>query len=324
MKSKDKKQAIIFAGLIIGAILLVAGVIAAVTVLNMSQASLIIILIVLIFLGLRMRSNSFILILKEYERAVVFRYGKFVGVKGPGIVFIIPFIDTFKLVDLRTKTVDIPAQEVVTKSNIKLKIDAILYIRVVDPKKAVLEVEDYQKAAVSNIQASLRSVIGKMELQEVISNIDKINELLRKETELVAKEWGIVIENVEIQSVQLPTGVQEAIHKRKQAEQEKLAQKERAEGRKIMLEAIEQAASQFTDPTLKYLYLQALEKMAEGKSAKIIFPVELMKLAEGVTKRLGAKEKKEIEKANESLLEELKEKLGAKEKKKTAKKKAKK
>ncbi len=268
---------------------------------------------------------SFAIMLREYERAVVFRFGRYVGIKGPGWVILIPFVDSYKIIDLRAKTVDIPIQEVVTADNIKLKIDAIIYIKVKDPEKAVLNVKDYEKAAVSNIQASLRAVIGKMKLSEVISNIDKINELLRKGTEEVTKDWGVEVEKVEIQSVTLPEGVQRAMHELKEAEQKKLAAKELAEGTKIKLSALQEAASKFTDPTLKYLYLQSLQKIAEGKSSKIIFPMELSRLAAGISEKFGVpfektqerllaeySEKREKGEKPESIIESLKKEYGVK------------
>jgi len=137
------------------------------------------------------RSPPLVIQLNEYERAVILRYGKFHKVAGPGWVFLIPFIDEPYIVDLRVTTVDIAPQEVVTKDNIKLKIDAITFIKIVDPKAAVLNIENPKKAVTDYIRAHLRDVVGKMELEAVISQVNLINELLHRGLERISKDWGI-------------------------------------------------------------------------------------------------------------------------------------
>ena len=284
-------------------------------------AVLIIILIVLAVLY--SRSSSFLIQLQEYERGVVFRMGRYERLVGPGWVILIPFVETYKRMDLRIQTVDIPPQEVVTNDNIKLSMDAVLFIKVEDPVKAVIKVQDYEKSAVSNIQASMRAVIGRMKLSGVITNMSKVNKLLKEEAAQVSKDWGVVIEDVEIQTLVLPESVQEAMHKLKEAEQQKLAAKEIAAGKKITIDAIQAAAGKLTDPTLQYMYLQALERIAEGKSNKIIFPLELSKLASGLASKIGQPYSKAQEKVLDryqelakegkktiSILEELREEIG--------------
>lgn len=284
-------------------------------------AVLIIILIVLAVLY--SRSSSFLIQLQEYERGVVFRMGRYERLVGPGWVILIPFVETYKRMDLRIQTVDIPPQEVVTNDNIKLSMDAVLFIKVEDPVKAVIKVQDYEKSAVSNIQASMRAVIGRMKLSGVITNMSKVNKLLKEEAAQVSKDWGVVIEDVEIQTLVLPESVQEAMHKLKEAEQQKLAAKEIAAGKKITIDAIQAAAGKLTDPTLQYMYLQALERIAEGKSNKIIFPLELSKLASGLASKIGQPYSKAQEKVldryqelakegkkTRSILEELREEIG--------------
>ncbi len=269
---------------------------------------------------------TFVVQLKEYERGVVFRMGKYERLIGPGWHFLIPFIETCTTVDLRIQTIDIKPQDVVTKDNIELKIDAIIYMKVVDPKKAILNVKDYKDTAVSYIQAHLRDVIGKMTLSEVLSNIDEINKRLSKGIKEADEEWGIQVQQVEIQSVKLPDVVIKAMHEKKAAEQQKLATKERAEASKMEIEAIRDAAAGLSDPALQYMYLQALQKIAEGRSNKIIFPLELSKLAEMFSHRLGVDYSKAQEKIRDryeelvakgkkkkDAIEELKRELGIKE-----------
>ncbi|RLG21643.1 hypothetical protein DRN74_01945 [Candidatus Micrarchaeota archaeon] len=290
---ESQKQVVIFVTLIV--FMVVAfGILWFFNMLNITAILLIIFFV--LFVTWTQAPNYFAQ-LQEYERAVVFRMGKFKKEAGPGWLFVIPYIESFRRVDLRVKTIDIPVQEVVTHDNIKLKIDAIIYLRVKSATKAVLNVRDYEKAAVSFTQARLRDVVGKMKLADVISNVDVINKHLKAGLQEVADDWGISVENIEIQSITLPKGVQEAMHQLKEAEQKKLAAKELAEGTKIKINALQEAAGKLTDPTLNYLYLQSLQKIAEGKSSKIIFPMELSKLAENISHRFGGDYEKAQEKA---------------------------
>lgn len=266
--------------------------------------------ILITFVFIYWKFPHFFLQLQEYERAVIFSKGKFNRIAGPGWVFLIPVLETYTITDTRTRTIDIGEQEVVTKDNVKLKIDAILYLKIQDPKKAILNVRDYEKASISNIQASLRSVVGQMKTSEVISHIDLINEKLRKNTLEVSGNWGIIIEKVEVESLVLPEGLQKAMHNLKEAEQLKLAAKEEAEGTKIKLTAVQEAASKFSQPTLQYMYLQSLQKIAEGKSSKIIFPMELSRLAASISDKFG----KKYEVVQEEIVEKYKEKAAEGEK----------
>ncbi|MEM0372425.1 MAG: SPFH domain-containing protein [archaeon] len=308
MKEEQKQSALfitlVFA-LVFGAALL--------TVFNLWYSFATIVFIIAILALVYISAPNYFVRLNEYERAVIFHRGKFERVAGPGWTFLIPFIESHVLVDLRTKSVDIPAQEVVTKDNVKLKIDAILFLKVQDPKKAVLNVENYQKSAVLDVQAALRSVVGQMEASDVISSISKINAMLKESTKKVTEDWGVEIENVEIQSVTLPEGLQKAMHALKEAQQKKLAAKETAEGMKIKLDAVQEAASKFSQPTLQYMYLQSLQKIAEGKSSKIIFPMELSRLAASVSEKFGT----DYAKAQQEIAEKYKEKAAAGEKKKS-------
>jgi len=283
MVAEHEKQATILF-VLIAAIAIVAVVI---TVFNLWSFTVILILILAVLLFLYTQINTFFAQLQEYERAVVFYMGKFKEVAGPGWLFLIPFIETYVRVDLRIKTYDIKPQDVITKDNIRVHIDAVIYAQVKDPKAAILNVDDYEVAMKSYIQATLRSVIGKMSLTNMISEITQVNEILKGSLQQISSEWGIAVAKVEIQAVDLPKDVQDAMHEFKAAEHKKFAQVERAEAKKITIEAIQAGASQLTKPTLQYLYLQSLEKIAQGKSSKIIFPIQLVELAQNLTEKFG-------------------------------------
>lgn len=267
------------------------------------------VLVILFFI----QSNvpPFIIELEQYERAVILRYGKFLKVAGPGWVTLVPFIDDARIVDLRVMVVDkeFSPQEVLTKDNILLKVDAIMYMKVTDPKAAVINVKDPIEAATTYVQAHLRDIIGKMELEAVISDVHIINELLRSGLAKVARDWGVEVTKVEIQSVELPDKVVSAMHDRKAAEQEKYATEELAQAQAIKIDAIRKAAGRLEDPALQYLYLEALKKVAEGRSSKIIFPLELTHLAERLSGGMPKPQKREIkddlrDKYDELLLDE--------------------
>ncbi len=280
------------------------------------------------------QSQKFFIVLQEYERAVVYRFGRFTKVGGPGWLVLMPFVDSATKVDLRVQTLEIPAQTVVTKDNIKLTVDAIVYLHVTDAKNAIIKVEDYKDSAVSFIQANLRDVMGKMLLEQVISNIDQININLNRNLSKTAYNWGIEVDKIEIQSVELPPEVMAAMHRKRAAAEDKMAQLQRAEAQKLTLTAMEEAGSKLTNPTLHYMYLQALQKIAEGKSTKLIFPLELSRLAENLSSRVGmpfskaqdqlVEKYQEMAKEGErpgSIIEELKRELGYKEEKPAHKKK---
>ncbi len=231
-----------------------------------------------------------ILQLKDYERAVIFRFGKVVRVGGPGWTFIFPFFERGVLVTLRVETIDIPPQEVLTKDNIQLVIDGVLFISVKgDPESvvnSVVKVEDYRKAATMFVIASLRDVVGEFDLNEVISSIEKINLTLITKLAEVSKEWGLKVKSVEISQVRIPEEILQAMHEQKAAVQKKLAVYELAESEKAKILAVKEATEVLSDKTVTYYYIKALEKMAEGQSSKIIFPMELTNLLEKVTTNL--------------------------------------
>lgn len=205
--------------------------------------------------------------------------------------------------------------------------DAIVYVKVTDPAKAVLNVANYEKAVTEYLISHIRDVVGKMEMSHVISNINEINKFLLAGAMKACSEWGLEVTHVEIQDIKLPPAVVEAMHKKKAAEQEKLATIEKAAGTRMEIEAIHQATSRLSPTTLQYYYMQSLNKIAEGKSTKFIFPLELSKLASAISSKMGvpyseAQEevvhkyqelrKEEPKKPPKSIVEELREEMGVK------------
>lgn len=231
-----------------------------------------------------------ILTLKDYERAVIFRFGKVNRVGGPGWTFIFPLIEKPNIVTLRVETIDIPPQNVLTKDNIQLKIDGVLFISVKDSKESVVnsvvKVEDYRKAATMYVIAVLRDIVGEFELKDVITNIEQINSKLKTSLMEVSKEWGVKVTSVELSEIKIPDDILEAMHEQKAAIQKKLAVYELAESEKAKILAVKEATDQLSEKTVIYYYLKALEKMAEGQSSKIIFPMELTNLLGKVSDNL--------------------------------------
>ncbi len=289
-KKDDKRDVFVFLAVVVFGVLLLLTLFY----LNIIEELALLIGVILLLGLLYVKMPPFVIEIKDYERAVVFRMGKFLAIYEPGWRVLIPFVDEAVVVDLRVQTVDVPKQKVVTKDEIELTIDAIIYLKVVDVKKAVLEVRDYKEAAVSATYAHLRDIIGKMTLSEVISNIDKINTLVSKGLMDLAEKWGVSVEKVEIKEVKLPEEVMSAMHKKKAAEEYKKAAEQEALANAIKIDAVREAAGKLNEPALQYLYLEALKKVAEGKSSKILFPVELSKMAERIAGITG-KDYREIE-----------------------------
>lgn len=253
---------------------------------NFLIANIIWIIILLVFVFIIYRWNPLVQLL-DYQRAVIYRFGKVNRVGGPGWTWVWPLIESFALVDLRVKTIDVPKQNVVTKDSVEVVIDAILYIKVKKDNQSVvnsvIEVEDYVEASKQFIVSSLRDVVGSIPLSDVISNIEIINAKIRENLEQISKDWGITIESIEIQDVEIPETVLNAMHEQKAAVQQKLARMERALGQKAEIEAVKEAAAQLDDKALSYYYIKAIENMANSKGSKVFFPSEFSKLAESFT-----------------------------------------
>ena len=271
-----------------------------------------------------------IITLVDYERIVVYRFGKVNRVGGPGWAFVWPGIESFTKVDLRTKTIDVPKQDVVTKDSIELSLDAIIYLKVKKDHQSVvnsvIEVENYVQASQLFVIASLRDVVGSMALSEVISNIESINMKVKENLENISKHWGIAIDSVEIKDVQIPEIVLNAMHEEKAAVQQKLARMERALAHKAEIEAVKEAAAGLDDKSLTYYYIKAIEQMSKGKGSQIYFPTEFAKLAgafSGSNQIQGANvaNSKELTEAKELLKEYVDKAVKKSESKKATKKK---
>ena len=250
--------------------------------------------------------------LKEYERGVFFRLGKFDKVAGPGWILMFPTIDSFERVDLRTRAVDIEPQSVVTQDNIALKVDAIVYLRVVDPKKVILAVKDVQGALSHLLHSEIRNVIGKMTVDEVIRKTEEINAALYSTVKDVEDDWGIMAQNVEIQSLELPPGLIAAMQKRKEAGEYKAKLETEAQAREISLDILNRAASKLSDRTMTLLYVDALKIIANGKSNKIIFPLELSRMAAHLADQTGGKFEDTAQSLVKAYMEQQREKLDEK------------
>jgi regulator of protease activity HflC (stomatin/prohibitin superfamily) len=220
---------------------------------------------------------SAIKILREYERGVIFRLGRLIGSKGPGLIFIIPGIDKLLKISLRLVTLDIPPQDVITRDNISIKVNAVVYFRVMDPNKAVVEVENYLYATSQLAQTTLRSVVGQADLDELLSQRDKINLKLQDILDKHTEPWGIKVSLVETKQVDLPESMQRAIAKQAEAEREKRAKIIHAEGEFQAAEKLSQAANiiSVNPAALQLRFLQTLAEVSTEKNSTIIFPVPI-------------------------------------------------
>ena len=214
-------------------------------------------------------------ILREYERGVVFQLGRFWKVKGPGLVIVIPGVQQMVRVDLRVVTMDVPPQDVISKDNVSVKVNAVVYFRVVDPQKAIIQVENYLIATSQLAQTTLRAVLGKHELDEMLSEREKLNLDVQQILDSQTDAWGIKVANVEIKHVDLNESMVRAIARQAEAERERRAKVIHAEGEKQAAEALLAAARMLSrDPAAMQLrYLQTLTHVAGDKSSTLVFPV---------------------------------------------------
>jgi regulator of protease activity HflC (stomatin/prohibitin superfamily) len=221
--------------------------------------------------------SAAIKVVQEYERGVIFRLGRLIGAKGPGLFFIIPFIDRMVKVDLRTMTMEIPSQEAITKDNVSVKVNAVAYFRVLDPSKAVTQVEDYRRATWQISQTTLRSVMGESELDELLAHREKINQKLAKIIDEQTAPWGIKVSIVEVKDVELPAGMQRAMARQAEAEREKRGMIIHAEGELEASRKLAEAARVMaTEPvSIQLRYLSTLTQIAEERTSTIIFPLPI-------------------------------------------------
>jgi regulator of protease activity HflC (stomatin/prohibitin superfamily) len=221
--------------------------------------------------------SSAIRIVQEYERGVIFRLGRLIGAKGPGLFFIVPIVDRMRKVDLRVVTLDIPTQEAISRDNVTMKVNAVCYYRIIDPERAIVQVEDFRRATWQIAQTSLRSVIGEANLDELLSHRDLINNKLAHIIDEQTEPWGVKVSLVEVKDVELPATMQRAMARQAEAEREKRAKIIHAEGEHQAAEQLLQAAITIArEPaTLQLRYLQTLTEIAVEKNSTIIFPVPI-------------------------------------------------
>src|SRR5512136_2287701 len=222
-----------------------------------------------------MFAASAVRILPEYERGVLFRLGRLAGVRGPGLFFIIPGIDRLVRVSLRTVVFDVPPQDVITRDNVTVKVSAVVYFRVMEPQKPIVEVENYLYATSQLSQTTLRSVLGQVELDDLLSQREKINKELQEILDRHTGPWGVKVSTVEIKNIDLPQEMQRAIAKQAEAERERRAKVIHAEGELQASEKLAQAATVLAgEPaSIQLRYLQTLTEIAAEKNSTTIFPV---------------------------------------------------
>lgn len=218
---------------------------------------------------------SAIRILREYERAVVFWLGRFQKVKGPGLIIIIPAIQQMVRVELRTIVMDVPSQDVISRDNVSVKVNAVVYFRVVDPEKAIIQVEDFFAATSQLAQTTLRSVLGKHELDEMLSERDKLNADIQQVLDIQTDVWGIKVISVEIKHVDIDSSMVRAIAKQAEAERDRRAKVIHAEGELQAAAKLVEAGDMMsaTPQALQLRYLQTLTEIAGEKSSTIVFPL---------------------------------------------------
>ncbi|MBI4966168.1 MAG: slipin family protein [Desulfomonile tiedjei] len=231
---------------------------------------------ILILLGLMLLSMA-IKVLNEYERGVIFRLGRVINFKGPGLILLIPVIDRMVRVSLRTVTMDVPSQDVITRDNVSVKVSAVIYFRVMEPTKAVIEVENYLYATSQLAQTTLRSVCGQSELDELLAEREKVNLQIQEILDRHTEPWGVKVSMVEVKHIDLPAEMQRAIARQAEAERERRAKVINAEGEYQAATRLAEAATIIAkEPTaLQLRFLQTLVEVAAEKNSTTIFPVPI-------------------------------------------------
>ena len=240
------------------------------------MAQIVLIIIIVIFF-----LTTALKVVREYDRGVIFRLGRLIGAKGPGLIILIPIIDKMVKVSLRVVTLDIPSQDIITKDNVSVEVNAVLYFRVVDPQKAIVEVEDYLFATGQLAQTTLRSILGQVELDELLSNREEINDKMQKIVDEQTDAWGIKVSLVELKHVDLPSEMQRAMAKQAEAERERRAKIIHAEGEFQASEKLAAAAEIIgrQPAALQLRYLQTLTEVAAENNSTLVFPfpIEFLK-----------------------------------------------
>jgi len=235
-----------------------------------------VITIVVVIFAIIILSNA-IKVLREYERGVVFRLGRLIRAKGPGIIFLIPIVDRIVRVSLRTVVLDVPPQDVITQDNVSIKVNAVVYFRVIDPQKAIVQVENFLAATSQISQTTLRSVLGQSELDDLLSQRDKINHKLQQIIDANTEPWGVKVSNVEVKQIDLPQEMQRAMAKQAEAERERRSKVIAAEGEFQASQRLADAAKILSENSsaLTLRYLQTLREIATEKNSTTIFPVPI-------------------------------------------------
>lgn len=216
-------------------------------------------------------------VLREYERGVIFQLGRFWKVKGPGLIIVIPIIQQMVRVDLRTVVFDVPSQDVISRDNVSVKVNAVIYFRVIDPQRAIINVEDFFDATSQLAQTTLRSVLGQHELDEMLAERERLNTDIQKSLDAQTDIWGIKVSNVEIKHIDLDESMIRAIAKQAEAERERRAKVIHAEGEMQAAEKLVEAAAQLSQQpqAIQLRYMQTLTEIAGDKSSTIVFPLPM-------------------------------------------------
>ena len=238
--------------------------------------TIIIILLAVIVLGLILVTST-VKIVQEYERGVIFRLGRLVGARGPGLILLIPGVERMRKVDLRIVTLEVPAQEAITRDNVTVKVNAVVYFRVLNPEEAVVKVLDYVRATSLIGQTTLRSILGQSDLDHLLSERDKINAELQQVIDTQTSAWGVKVTSVEVRDLELPQTMQRAMARQAEAEREKRAKVIHAEGEFTASQQLANAAAVISSQpaTLQLRYLQTLTEIAAEKNSTIVFPLPL-------------------------------------------------
>jgi regulator of protease activity HflC (stomatin/prohibitin superfamily) len=216
-------------------------------------------------------------VMNEYERGVIFRLGRIIGAKGPGLIILVPVIDRLVRIDMRTITMDVPPQDVISRDNVTLKVNAVLYFRVVDPNRAVVEVENYLLATSKLAQTTLRSVLGQVELDQLLAEREQINHRLQTILDQQTEPWGVKVANVEVKQIDLPVEMQRAMARQAEAERERRAKVIAAEGEMQAAQKLSEAAEimEKRPISLQLRYLQTLSEMASENTVNTVIPLPM-------------------------------------------------
>ena len=241
------------------------------------------ILLVVLFLAFAIK------ILREYERGVIFRLGRLIGAKGPGLILLIPVVDKMAKVSLRTLAVEVPPQDVITRDNVSLKVSAVIFFRVIEPRQAVVQVQDFLFATAQIAQTTLRSILGQAELDDLLDSRDKINQQLQRIIDEHTGPWGVKVTTVEVKQVDLPLDMQRAMSKQAEAERERRAKVINAEGEYQAAEKLARAAQVLasTPIAVQLRFLQTMREVASERNTTTFFPVPIDLVAPFLTARQG-------------------------------------